>query len=399
MKNNIALLALFFVTFSLFNGCKKNDDECPICPSAVSIFPTSGSGGDILTITGINFAEVATDNIVKINGQLCDSIISGTTTEIKVKVPENCGTGPVTVDFDSELTNQGTPPIFQYNTSYSVGTKQNLNLPWGIAFSDNTSTDFMYVVSENKIYLLTLDGQIANNNYFTAQTGQTIKDIAAKGTQVYAIISTSTNDIVYKLSGQSQTASTPIGGTFPSYSLKGIAVDSNGDIYISSTDNTIKKINKTSPYGLNTYASSGIVGPYGLAFDSNNNLYVSEATNNRILKITNNGATVSVLAGASGNSGSNDGTGANASFNSPRGIACDNSNNVYVAEYTGRVIRKIDANAKVTTLAGNSSLSGANNGVGDAATFQAPYGISVDATGKIWVTDVTNNMVRYIYPQ
>lgn len=396
MKNNIALLALFFVTFSLFNGCKKNDDECPICPSAVSIFPTSGSGGDILTITGINFAEVATDNIVKINGQLCDSIISGTTTEIKVKVPENCGTGPVTVDFDSELTNQGTPPIFQYNTSYVVDTKQNLNLPYGIAFSDNTATDFMYVVSENKIYVLTLDGQIANNNYFTAQTGQLIKDIAVKGTQVYAIISSSTNDIVNKLNGTNQQP-TPI-GTFPSSSLRGIALDNNGDIYVSSTDNTIKKMLKTTPYTLSTYASSGIVGPFGLAFDSNNILYVSEVTNNRILKISTNG-TVSVLAGASGSSGSNDGTGANASFNSPRGIACDNSNNVYVAEYTGRVIRKIDANAKVTTLAGNSSLSGANNGIGDAATFQAPYGISVDATGNIWVTDVTNNMVRYIYPQ
>lgn len=396
MKNNIALFALFFVTFSLFNGCKKSDDECPICPSAVSIFPTSGSGGDILTITGINFAELATDNIVKINGQLCDSIVSGTTTEIKVKVPENCGTGPVTVDFDSELTNQGTPPIFQYNTSYSVGTKQNLNLPYGIAFSDNAATDFMYVVSENKIYLLSIDGLIANNNYFTAQTGQIIKDIAVKGTQVYAIISTSANDFVYKLNGFSQPT---LIGTFPSFSLKGIALDSNGDIYVASTDNTIKKILKTTPYTLSTYASSNIVGPYGLAFDSNNNLYVSEATNNRILKITNNGASVSVLAGASGSSGSNDGTGANASFNSPRGIAWDNSNNVYVAEYTGRVIRKIDANAKVTTLAGNSSLSGANNGVGDAATFQAPYGISVDATGNIWVTDVTNNMVRYIYPQ
>jgi sugar lactone lactonase YvrE len=398
MKNSIALLALFFVTFSLLNGCKKkDDDECPICPSVVSIFPTSGSGGDTLTITGINFAESAADNIVKINSVLIapESIISGTTTEIKVIVPENCGTGPVTVDFDSELTNQGTPPIFQYNTSYSVGTKQNLNLPYGIAFSDNTATDFMYVVSENKIYLLTLDGQIANDNYFTAQTGQTIKDIAIKGTQVYAIISTSTNDIIYKLNGNTQPT---LIGTFPSFSLKGIALDNNGDIYVSSTDNTIKKMLKTTPYTLSTYASSGIVGPYGLAFASNNILYVSEATNNRILKISTNG-TVSVLAGASGSSGSNDGTGANASFNSPRGIACDNSNNVYVAEYTGRVIRKIDANAKVTTLAGNSSLSGSNNGIGDAATFQAPYGISVDATGNVWVTDVTNNMVRYIYPQ
>ena len=122
MKNSIAHLALFLISFSLFNGCKKDDDECPVCPSAVSIFPTSGTGGDTLTITGFNFAESAADNIVKINGQVVglDSIISGTTTEIKVLVPENCGTGSVTVDLDGEIINKGTPPVFEYKNKYQL---------------------------------------------------------------------------------------------------------------------------------------------------------------------------------------------------------------------------------------------------------------------------------------
>ena len=398
MKNNIALLALFFVTFSLFNGCKKNDDECPICPSAVSIFPTSGSGGDTLTITGINFAESAADNIVKINSVLIapESIISGTTTEIKVIVPENCGTGPVTVDFDSELTNQGTPPIFQYNTSYVVGTKLTLNsAAFGIGFADNTTNDYMYVVSNNKVLKINTDGVIIDT-IATAQSGQTYKDIAVKGANIYAIVSTSpaTNDYIYKMP---ITSNLPL-ASLPSNSLKGIAIGNDGNVYVSSTtDNTIKRILTASPYTISNYVSSGVVGPYGLAFDSNNNLYVSEATNHRILKISTN-ASVSVLAGVSGNAGSTNGNGANATFNSPRGIVCDNNNNVYVAEYTSRVIRKIDANANVTTLAGDlTSSPGYIDGVGPDASFTNPYGIAIDANGNIWVTD--NMKVRYIYPQ
>ena len=245
MKKNIALLALFFVTFSLFNGCKKNDDECPICPSVVSIYPTSGNGGDTLTITGINFAENPLENIVKINGVLIapESIKSGTTTEIKVIVPLNCGTGPVTVDFDSDLTNQGTPPVFQYINSYFVDVKTQLFQPYGIAYNSNNNK--MYAIHKSQgaggynIVEISMTGNAVVID--SCPANQIMRDITLRGNDIYVRLSTTVaplSDKILKISGSSKTALAP---TFVNFTVNGIAIDGSGNVYVASFENKIKK--------------------------------------------------------------------------------------------------------------------------------------------------------------
>src|SRR6478672_3943757 len=101
------LIVLFISCF--FFTCRRKDkaDECPACPSVEDISPASAHAYDKLKISGKNFSITPTLNIVKINGVqvLPDSILSGTTTELVVKVPKGCGSGPVTVDLDEELSN------------------------------------------------------------------------------------------------------------------------------------------------------------------------------------------------------------------------------------------------------------------------------------------------------
>jgi len=177
--------------------------------------------------------------------------------------------------------------------------------------------------------------------------------------------------------------------------------------------------------------------PTGVAVDGFGNMYVADKFNHLIRKITP-AAVVSTFAG-SGNFGTNDGSGAVASFAFPVGVAVDGSGNVYVADELNQLIRKITPTGIVSTLAarrygsvsyafalavddsGNmyvaysdiniickitpdgvmSDLAGSGNkgyanGTGIAASFNFPSGVAVDGSGNVYVADQGNNVIRKI---
>ena len=118
--------------------------------------------------------------------------------------------------------------------------------------------------------------------------------------------------------------------------------------------------------------------PTGITSDGNGNLYVTDSSRHTVRKITT-GLVVNTLAGSSGASGSVDGTGTNARFNTPKGIAY-NGGNLYVADSGNAKIRKVTtAGGVVTTLA---------SAAGD--------GITVDASGNAYVTDSSAKTVRRV---
>lgn len=149
--------------------------------------------------------------------------------------------------------------------------------------------------------------------------------------------------------------------------------------------------NVNGPFGIATFT-----GPTSIVFDKQGNMFVADYTAQTIRKITPGGS-VSTFAGTSGVTGFNNAIGTSATFNGPYGLAIDASDNLYVAETGNHAIRKITPAGDVSTLAGNG-YSGTSAGTGAAAQFTGPTNLAVDALGNIIVADAGNNAVRKITP-
>jgi sugar lactone lactonase YvrE len=238
--------------------------------------------------------------------------------------------------------------------------------------------------------------------------------VFSTGTTISGILPTNTGGsvpatipaTVSTLAGTGAIGNANATGTAASFNYpNGIAVDVAGVVYVADRANNL--IRKITPAGLTTtLAGSGASGsangtgtaasfntPYDVAVDATGNIYVADRGNNLIRKITSGGV-VTTLAG-SGSAGSTNGTGTAASFNLPTGIAVDASGNVYVADRGNHLIRKITPAGVVSTLAG-IGVAGSANGTGTSASFNYPYSLTVDATGVVYVADQSNNLIRKI---
>jgi hypothetical protein len=187
-----------------------------------------------------------------------------------------------------------------------------------------------------------------------------------------------------------------------------VALDSAGNLYVADDYN--QTIRKMTPAGVVTTLAglAGVTGsqngtgsaarfnyPWGVAVDTNGNVYVGDQGSETIRKVTSAGV-VTTLAGMADVAGSADGTGSNARFNNPAGVAVDSAGNVYVADYVNETIRKVTPAGVVTTLAGLAGNAGSADGAGSAARFNDPTGMAVDLAGNVYVSDRGNNTIRKV---
>ncbi len=177
----------------------------------------------------------------------------------------------------------------------------------------------------------------------------------------------------------------------------GIAIDSSTNIFLAN--NNLQMIYELTSLGvletlhITTMGRTPDLRPIGLAADDATNLYVSDNFNHAIWKLVLNGTNWvrTLFAGKPGYQGTQDGTGSNALFTGPDGLAVDSATNIYVAdEFT---VRKISSAGAVTTIGGAAMQSGTADGTNTAARFLGAYWLALDGAGNVYVVDFGNNRI------
>jgi len=193
----------------------------------------------------------------------------------------------------------------------------------------------------------------------------------------------------------------------------GIAVDTAGNLYIADAAN--HRIRKVTPDGIiNTVAGTGTAGfsvdggsataaqldsPLGVAVDSAGNIYIADFFNHRVRRVSTAGV-ISTVAGNGAEGFSGDGGPATAAqLGNPTGVAVDSAGSVYVVSLSHHRIRKVSAAGVISTVAGNGTpgFSG-DGGPATAAQVDSPIGVAVDSVGNLYIPDLRNHRIRRVTP-
>ena len=192
---------------------------------------------------------------------------------------------------------------------------------------------------------------------------------------------------------------------------RGIVTDAAGNSYFcDARNNVVRKI--TSAGIISTVAGDGTTGyggdgaaatlaqlanPAGVALDASGNLYIADANNSAIRKVSTTGI-ITTIAGTGTFGYTGDGAAASlAQINRPAGVAVDAAGNVYISDTRNFVIRKINTTGIINTIAGTGTAGYTGDGAAASlATLQRPQGIAVDATGNLYIADNQSNTVRKI---
>ena len=196
----------------------------------------------------------------------------------------------------------------------------------------------------------------------------------------------------------------------------GVAVDQEGNVYLADSNNgrvrridiqgrvsTIAGNGATDPDG--PYGDHGpaldarLLAPTGLAIDAAGNLYVTDPPANRVRRIDTSGIITTIAGTGEEGSGGDGGPAIDAQLNQPLLVAVGGRGSVFVSEYGGKRIRKIDPDGTITTLAGNA-MKGYSGDGGPATQARLDFvaGIAVAPDGSVYFTDLNGARVRRIDP-
>ena len=147
--------------------------------------------------------------------------------------------------------------------------------------------------------------------------------------------------------------------------------------------------------------NTSISHPNGICLDSAGNIYIADSANERVRKVDTSGVITTLVGntdgGYFGHYSGDGGPATNATLNYPFGVFCNVSGNLFIADYGNNRIRKIDTNGIITTVAGNGTAT--YSGDGDAATnaaFNSPLKVFADAVGDLYIADSGNNLIRKV---
>jgi hypothetical protein len=222
---------------------------------------------------------------------------------------------------------------------------------------------------------------------------------------------------IITIAGNGMTSDSGDGGPATSAGIAGpwgVAVDGSGNVFIADySGQRVREVVKSTGIII-TVAGNGTAGytgdggpatsaelyaPYGVAVDSNGNLFIADSNNQRIREVVKATGKIITFAGigAAGYGGDN-GPAAAARLYNPSGVAVDQSGNVFIADTSNYRVREVtQATGLITTVAGSGTFGyGGDGGPATAANVGSVYGLAVDQTGNLYLADTTNSAVREV---
>jgi len=445
LKASSRSIAVFLVVL-VFTACIKNQNTPSSSNIAVtSISPKTGPFNTGVVVKGSGFSSIPTNDSVFFNG-IAATVSRVSDSELVVIVPKYAGTGPVTVKINgviktgpvftyvyTVLENRyaGSGPLA--NSMYGGYTdgpaaSAAFFLPAGLAL-DKQGNLYVLDFGNSKIREITPPGSSGGSQVSTLYSFGNPEGITFISESLPEQIAglAYQNGVFFcggnspgTLSGGNFTPFSPLpnksaGGDlipFPypvnSYALNGVAMDASGNLYAAIMQySSIVTVYYNGPsswadFGTGmhgdvdgTYvfnvenqpipsSAPSFANPSSVVVDSSGNIYVADASNNKIRKITPDGV-VSTFAGT-GNSVESDGTGTAASFSEPTLITIDGKGNFYVADLsaaTGNALRMITPAGVVTTLC--------------TQCLSETGGLVVDAAGQnIYTTEYFSDVIDWI---
>lgn len=268
-----------------------------------------------------------------------------------------------------------------YSGDNNLASLAQLNYPWAVAV-DSTGT----------LYIADTYNSVIRR---VVPSDAVIGTMVGNGTQGFGGDNTASNSPTCELN-------------FPS----AVAVDAVGNLYIADYFNyRVRKvaastgvITTVAGTGVQGYSGDGgpatsaeLGGPEGVAVDLNGNLYIADASNYRVRKVSATTGTITTVAGNGTPGFSGDGGAAtSAQFRALYGVTVDSKNNLYIADTDNNRVRKVSGGI-VTTVAGNgaSGYTG-DGGLATSAALSFPWSVALDTAGNLYIADLFNNAIRKV---
>ncbi len=241
-------------------------------------------------------------------------------------------------------------------------------------------------------------------------------------------VADSANNVVRKIDPLTDTISTVVGNGTWGFSENGhsatsaelsnptsIATDSSGNLFLTDDmHNAVREVNATTNQietiagnGAGFYSGDGeaaanaeLYDPMAVAIDPAGNVVVADSNNDAIRLVNLATGGISTVAGnGSWGYGGDNAAATSATLNDPMGVTVDASGNIFIADTGNNVIRKVAPDGTITTIAGDFALGSGYSGDGFAATsarLNAPMGLALDESGNLFIADTGNNVVRMI---